>query len=155
MPLREALEKQAELVALLEGFQCSQISIGMRDSLIIDFGELEASAGGQHAGALILAIECPWRIDTPEVPVVGWEDDEEDVADLATVLIGATITEVEVRRPGYDLLIEFSNEHRMRVFPDCRAYYSDTLSAGALPWQLGGGGLSFTIQEPALDDFDI
>ncbi len=138
MPLREALEAQAELSTSLEGSNCSQVSIGRNDSLIIDFGELETTTDGQNAGALMLAIECPWRIDAPEVPVVGWEDDEEDIADLSTVLIGATVTAVEVRRPGFDLTVEFSNEHRLRIFPDCRAYYSDQMSAGALPWQLAG-----------------
>jgi len=37
--------------------------------------------------------------------------------------------------------ILFSNDRRLRVFPDCRAYFSDDMSGGALPWQVAGEGL--------------
>ena len=138
---REALQRQARLAALLDGTACSQVSLGVTDALILDFGDLEPNQDGQLAGSLILVVESPWRIDTPDLPVVGWDDDEEDIAHLVTALIGATAGGVEVRRPGFDLSIEFSNEHRLRVFPDCRAYFDEEMSGGALPWQLGGRGL--------------
>lgn len=142
MPTREALESQARHVEALAGLPCSQTSLGVADALIIDFGELEPNPDGQLAGSIVFVIECPWRIDGPERPAVGWEDDEEDVVQLSTALIGGIVEEVEVRRPGFDLSIQFSNGHRLRVFPDCRAYYSDEMSGGALPWQFAGRDLS-------------
>ena len=147
MAARQALVHQAELAQRLSGQTCTQVSIGVNDSLIFDFVEIQAAEGGQLSGELILAIDCPWRIDAPDVPVVGWEDAEEDIADLTTVLIGAAVTEVEIRRPGFDLFLQFSNEHRLRIFPDCRAYYHDELAAGALPWQLAGRALAAPTSE--------
>jgi hypothetical protein len=141
MAARAALEHQATLAQALTGMTCSQTSLGMADALIIDFGDLEVNAEGQLAGAVVFMAECPWRIDNPERPTVGWEDEEEEIAHLSTALIGGRVEEVEVRRPGFDLTLLFSNDHRLRVFPDCRAYYSDEMSGGALPWQLAGSGL--------------
>jgi hypothetical protein len=152
MATREALERQAELTSFLAGAVCSQVSIGADEALIIDFGELRETLDGQLAGSLVLVIECPWRIDAPEVPVVGWEDDEEDVAHLATVLIGATVEGLDVRRPGFDLSIDFSNQHRLRVFPDCRAYYHDELAGAALPWQLAGPAIPIAAHSGAIGD---
>ncbi len=135
---RAALERQAEIANRLSQMRCSQVSLGGEDMLILDFGDLSQSPGGQLAGALILSIECPWRIDSESVGVIGWQDDEEDVADFATVLIDARVEETEVRRPGYDLILRFSNDHTLHVFPDCRAYFDDELAGGALPWQFAG-----------------
>lgn len=147
MATREALVHQAEIATRLEGQACTQVSVGVHHSLILDFGELQPAEGDQLSGELILAIDCPWRIDAPDVPVVGWEDADEDIADLATVLIGAVVTEVEIRRPGFDLFLQFSNDHRLRIFPDCRAYYHDELASGALPWQIGGRALTESLRE--------
>jgi hypothetical protein len=141
VPAREALEKQAAFVDTLLGYACSQVSLGIGETLILDFGELEINPVGDLAGAIVLAVECPWRIDNPERPTVGWEDEEGDVAHHSTVLIAGIVDEVDLRRPGFDLTIGFSNGYRLRVFPDCRAYYSDGMSGGALPWQLAGRGL--------------
>lgn len=138
---RAALEAQAELANRLSGLACTQVSLGVAETLIVDFGELEPNDQDDLAGLLVLAVDCPWRIDGPDLPAVGWEDEEEDIAHFATVLIGATVEDIEVRRPGFDLILTFSHNHRLRVFPDCRAYYSDELSGGALPWQLAGRGL--------------
>ncbi len=154
MRFREALEIQAALAPKITSSICTQVSIGMAESLIVDLGDLAPVAGGQFAGEYVLAIECPWRIDAPEIPVVGWDDNEEDVADLATVLIGASVNELDVRRPGFDLTIQFSNEHRLRVFPDCRAYYVDEMSGGALPWRIGGRGIAEPPAQVILDDAD-
>ena len=138
---RAALEVQAELANRLSGISCTQVSLGVAETLIIDFGDLELNALGDLAGEFVLAVDCPWRIDGPDLPAVGWEDEEEEIAHFSTVLIGASVEEVEVRRPGFDLIVSFSNHHRLRVFPDCRAYYSDEMSGGALPWQLAGRDL--------------
>lgn len=153
MAAREALEKQARLIESLSGLVCSQTSLGMADALIIDFGELQPSPDGELAGELVFVIECPWRIDNPDRPTVGWEDEEEDIVHLSTVLIGGSVDDVEVRTPGFDLTIQFSNGFRLRVFPDCRAYYSEDLSGGALPWQVAGRALPPTGEiESILDD---
>lgn len=141
MPARRALERQARLADSLVGLTCSQTSLGAAEALILDFGELVSGPNGQRAGAVAFVAQCPWRIDTPERPAVGWEDEEEDIAHLSTALIGGTVEEVEVRRPGFDVTILFSNDRRLRVFPDCRAYFSDDMSGGALPWQVAGEGL--------------
>ena len=141
MAERPDLEHQAALIDCLFSTTCTQISLGVGDALIIDFGPLEESPSGDLSGEFILAIDCPWRVDGTDLPVVGWDDEEEEVASQGTVLIGAKVEEVEVRRPGFDLDVRFSNGHRLRVFPDCRAYYSEDMSGGALPWQVAGRGL--------------
>lgn len=155
MPTRKALELQASHAERLSGLTCSQTSLGVADALIIDFGDLQPSPDGQLAGAIILVIECPWRIDGSDRPVVGWDDDEEDVATLSTSLIGGMVEDVDLRRPGFDLTLQLSNGHRLRIFPDCRAYYSDELSGGALPWQLAGRGLDdLELPNPTGDNAD-
>ena len=130
------LEAQSILVDRLTSHSCTQVSLGAGDGLIIDFGDLEESDAGDLSGALVLAIDCPWRVDGANSPVVGWDDEEEEVASQATILIGAEVEEVDLRRPGFDLNVQFSNGHRLRIFPDCRAYYSEDMSGGALPWQI-------------------
>ncbi|CAN5617844.1 hypothetical protein BH23CHL2_BH23CHL2_24850 [soil metagenome] len=147
MPARAALEEQADLSTRLVGLPCTQVSLGIAETLIIDFGELEPGPDGQMTGAFVLAVDCPWRIDGHDLPAVGWEDEEEDIAHLSTVLIGGSVEEVEVRRPGFDLIVQFSSGHRLRVFPDCRAYYSDEMSGGVLPWQLVGRAALGALQE--------
>lgn len=149
MAAREALQTQAKLAEALSGLACSQTSLGVGDALIIDFGELRPNPGGELAGSIVFVAGCPWRIDDPDTPTVGWEDDEEDIANLSTVLIGGTVDEVDVRLPGFDLTLQFTNGYRLRVFPDCRAFYSDEMSGGALPWQVAGRDLPDT--EPVLD----
>ncbi len=147
MPVRQALEDQARLAAALEGLTCRQTALGIGDALILDFGELLPGPDGELAGAVVFVVECPWRIDNPDRPTVGWEDEEEDIAHLSSVLIGGAVDEVEIRRPGFDLTLQLSNGFRLRAFPDCRAYYDEELSGGALPWQFAGRDL------PSTDEF--
>ena len=135
---RAALEAQARLANFLEGLRCSQVSAGAEETLILDFGELSTSHTGDLVGVVVLLIECPWRIDSKESGLIGWEDDEDDILVAATALIGALVETVEVRRPGFDLILRFSNEHSLRVFPDCRAYFDDDLAGDVVPWQIGG-----------------
>lgn len=135
---RQALEHQARVSQQLQGMRCSQVSVGADEALILDFGTLREMPDGQMAGTLALAIECPWRIDSPETAVIGWEDDDEDIVQFATVLIDAAVDEVEIRRPGFDLILRFTNEHSLRIFPDCRAYYDDAPAGERLPWQIAG-----------------
>lgn len=132
------LEAQAEAVPQLRGMPCSQVSVGAEETLILDFGELHQMPDGQMAGDYALAIDCPWRIDSPETGVIGWEDPEEEIVDLARVLIDSAMTEYEIRRPGLDLILTFSNDHSLRIFPDCRAYFYEELAGDRLPWQLAG-----------------
>jgi hypothetical protein len=139
---REALDTQAAMAETLVGYACSQVSLGVADALILDFGDLELNPVGDLAGAIVLAVECPWRIDGSDQPAVGWEDEEEDIAHLSSVLIGGVVDEIDVRRPGFDLTIQFSHGYRLRIFPDCRAYYSDEMSGGAVPWQLVHRGVA-------------
>lgn len=132
------LEIQASSIPQLRGMRCSQVSIGPEESLILDFGDLHPMPDGQMAGDYALAIDCPWRIDSPETGVIGWEDPEEEIVDLARVLIDAAVREYEIRRPGFDLILTFSNDHSLRIFPDCRAYFYEELAGDRLPWQLAG-----------------
>jgi hypothetical protein len=135
---REALEAQARLAEFLPGMRCSQVSAGAAETLILDFGDLREVVTGDLTGSIILLIECPWRIDSPDGGLIGWEDEEDDILVAATAVIDATVESVEVRRPGFDLILRFSNEHSLRIFPDCRAYYDDALAGGVVPWQIGG-----------------
>lgn len=147
---REALEAQARLAEFLQGMRCSQVSAGAEETLILDFGELREAVTGDLTGSIILLIECPWRIDSEGVGLIGWEDEEDDILVAATALIDATVDSVEVRRPGFDLILRFSNEHSLRVFPDCRAYYDDELAGNVVPWQIGGEAIPPTLFTGAL-----
>lgn len=135
---RQALEHQATISQQLQGMRCSQVSLGTEEALILDFGTLREMPDGQMAGTLALAIECPWRIDSQETAVIGWEDEDDDVVQFATVLIDAAVEEAEIRRPGFDLILRFTNGHSLRIFPDCRAYFDDALAGERLPWQIAG-----------------
>lgn len=142
---RESLEAQARLAEFLRGMRCSQVSAGAEETLILDFGNLREVATGDLVGSVILSIECPWRIDSEGGGLIGWEDEEDDILVAATALIDAAVESVEVRRPGFDLILRFSNEHSLRVFPDCRAYYDDELAGGVVPWQVGGEAIPPTV----------
>lgn len=139
---RSLLESQAHLAANLQGMRCSQVSAGGDDRLVIDFGDLSRTESGEYAGAFHLLLECPWRIESGESVVCGWEDDDAEVVHLASVLIDATVVSTVVRRPGFDLTLAFSRGYTLTVFPDCRAYYLDELAGAAVPWRIGGDGLT-------------
>lgn len=136
--MREALERQAQLSRFLSGMRCSQVATDGDETLILDFGTLTESPDGELSGSLYLVLECPWRIDSAETVLVGWENEEDEIIHFASLLIGVEVASVEVRKPGFDLILRFRGGHTLRIFPDCRAYYHDDLSGNALPWQLGG-----------------
>lgn len=138
---RQLLDHQARLTGYLHGMRCSQVSSGGVDRLVIDFGELTRTISGEYAGSVYLLLECPWRIETPDHVVCGWEDDEEDILDRASILIDGTVVAAEVQRPGFDLTLAFSHGCVLKVFPDCRAYYRDDLAGEVVPWRVGGDGL--------------
>jgi len=135
---RKAFEAQSTLVEQLHGQRCSQVSIGEDDELILDFGELQQVGPGDFDGTLWLIVECPWRLETDDEVLCGWDDDEDQITECARHLIGLTVDATSVRRPGFDLTLTFSGGYRIQVFPDCLAYFSDDTTALTIPWYVGG-----------------
>lgn len=136
---RPALEHESSRAQHLQGRPCSQVALGADDTLIIDFGELRPIEGGDLSGELTLIIDCPWRLDSAELPLCGWHDDDDRIVTQLSQLIGAVIETAEVRRPGYDLILRFAGGYTLRLFPDLRAYYTDDEVAG--PWYVTGEAL--------------
>jgi hypothetical protein len=135
---RKAFDAQASLVERLHGQRCAQISIGEDDELILDFGELIQTGPGDFDGENWLIVECPWRLDDDDDVLCGWEDTDETIGATAHVLIGATLESSSVRRPGFDLTLNFDSKHRIRIFPDCVAYFTDDTTSLTIPWYVGG-----------------
>ena len=139
---REALERQARHTLLLQGYPCAQVSIGAGETLIVDFGALHPIREDELSGELALIIDCPWRLDAADAPLCGWHDDEDHIIQQAAHLIGAHVTSVEVRRPGFDLILRFDEGHILRLFPDLRAFYDAALAGESVPWYITGNALS-------------
>lgn len=138
---RKAVEGQAHLVQMLHGLRCSQISIGEDDELIIDFGELLQVAPGDHDGESWLIIECPWRLDSDDEVLCGWDDSDDTITTTIAELLDATLVTSQVRLPGYDLHLTFDTGEYplyLKVFPDCLAYFIDDTATVSIPWYAGG-----------------
>ena len=139
---RKAFDAQSQLVERLRGQRCVQVSLGEDDELIIDFGELIQSGPGDFDGESWLIVECPWRLDDSDEVLCGWEDTDEAIVARAHELIGGMLETIEVRRPGFDLTLTFDNNRRLKVFPDCVAYFSDDTDALSIPWYVGGKAIT-------------
>jgi hypothetical protein len=139
---RTAFEAQSQLVERLRGQQCSQVSLGEDDELILDFGTLNKTGPDEFDGELWLIVECPWRLEDADEVICGWEDTDDDITEGVHELVGAVLEETDVRRPGFDLSLIFASGHRMRIFPDCVAYYSDDTSSLTIPWYVGGSAIT-------------
>jgi hypothetical protein len=138
---RPALEQQAQHALHLQGYPCAQVSIGTGDTLIVDFGALHPIHEDELSGELALIIDCPWRLDDADEPLCGWHDDEDHIIHQVAHLIGARVESVELRRPGFDLILRFIEGHTLRLFPDIRAYYHDELAGESVPWYVIGAAL--------------
>lgn len=138
----KAFDTQAQHVEKLHGQRCAQISIGEDDELIVDFGELVQVGPGDFDGENWLIVECPWRIEDLEEALCGWEDSDETISATVHELIGATLLSSSVRRPGFDLTLIFDNNHQLKVFPDCVAYFTVDMSTLSLPWYVGGKAIT-------------
>ena len=135
---RQAFEAQTRMVEHLRDQRCSQVAIGEDDELIVDFGSLEQTGSGEFDGEAWLIVECPWRLESEDDVLCGWEDDEDAIAGLASIVIGQQVEEQTVRRPGFDLTLRFTGGYRLRVFPDCAGYDSDDTANFSIPWYVGG-----------------
>lgn len=138
---RTALEQESNYAQHLQGQACSQVSTGAGDTLIVDFGALQPVQAGELSGELALIIDCPWRLDSTDAPLCGWHDDDERAVTELSQLIGAAVESIEVRRPGYDLILRFAGGYALRLFPDLRAYYTDELAGESVPWYVTGDAL--------------
>ncbi len=139
---RQAVEAQTRLVERLVGQTCSQVAIGGDDELVIDFGELEQTGPGEFDGAAWLIVECPWRLESENEVLCGWENDEDEILERTSVLIGQQVEEPAIRRPGFDLTLRFTNGYRLRVFPDSVSYYTDDTASISIPWYVGGKAIT-------------
>ena len=142
---RPAFEAQARLVQRLTDQTCSQVAIGEDDELVIDFGNLEQTGPGEFDGEAWLIVECPWRLESESSVLCGWDDEDDEIPEKTSVLIGQQAEEPTVRRPGFDLTLRFTNGYRLRIFPDCVSYYTDDTASLSIPWYVGGEAVTETI----------
>jgi hypothetical protein len=132
-----ALDEQLQLALGLAGMACSQVSLASESALVLDFGELRLSKHGELSGSSWLVVDCPWRIDSQDTVLCGWDDEEDEAVEDASALVGSSVAEVAFRRPGYDLLLRFDNGCVLLAFPDCRAYFTEEMELPNLPWHVG------------------
>jgi hypothetical protein len=76
----------------------------------------------KYRGEYILYVEdCPWRLESTDSVIALWTDsnapDGPIIAGMQR-LIGHKIEQLEVLRPGLDLVIRFTNGLTLRIFPD-------------------------------------
>lgn len=138
---RKAVEAQIRLVQRLHGQRCSQIAIGEDDELIVDFGNLLQVAPGDHDGESWLIVECPWRLDSDDEVLCGWDDTDEAITTTIAELLDSTLVDSQVRLPGFDLRLTFDTGDYLlylKLFPDCLAYFIDDPTTLSIPWYAGG-----------------
>jgi hypothetical protein len=66
-------------------------------------------------------IECVWRLDSDKGIICGaWDDNSKKGKMLQGLnhLLGNQITRIIILEPAYDLIIEFSNSFKLKVFCD-------------------------------------
>ncbi len=73
-------------------------------------------------GEFVLYIEdCPWRLDGTDTVIASWTDDNSPQGPIMiglNDLIGQTVTQVTLTRPGMDLTLTFETGTTLRIFPD-------------------------------------
>lgn len=73
-----------------------------------------------HEGEYKLLVECDWRIERVERVIATYRDDVTPgglMHRTANSLVGNDISRIELRRPGHDLRIWFSDGALLSVFP--------------------------------------
>lgn len=69
----------------------------------------------------ILYIECVWRLDSNNKIICGaWDSNSKNGRMLKGLssIVGINIVNIEVIEPAFDLIIEFSNSHILKIFCD-------------------------------------
>lgn len=84
-----------------------------------------------YEGELGLLIECPWRVESTDVPICSWSDDS--VTDpletgLVEVLLDKTVETLEVTPPAMDLRLRLEGGLLLTVFCDAVASIEDNYS---------------------------
>lgn len=69
-------------------------------------------------GEVSLLVWCTWRLDSAERPVSSSDDTSENIERALNTLVGRTVLDVRIDRPGWDLHLTFSDGYVLRVFCD-------------------------------------
>lgn len=73
-------------------------------------------------GAYLLYVEdCPWRIEDSEAVLASWLDSNAPDGPIVVqmkALVDRVIEDVQLIRPGMDLVVYFSGGRVLRIFPD-------------------------------------
>ncbi len=130
------LDQFAEAVQSLVGKPCWNVLAGAVGSLAsLDIGaKVErdepmpfrntkmALESHKYRGEVVLYIEdCPWRLDGPDAVIASWTDSNAPQGPIVTglnQLVGQTIADAQITRPGLDLVLTFENGYVLRLFPD-------------------------------------
>lgn len=75
-----------------------------------------------YRGEYILYVEdCPWRIETTEAVIATWMDESTPGSPIDTSMrrfVDRTVDQIELMRPGLDLMLRFDIGQTLRIFPD-------------------------------------
>jgi hypothetical protein len=80
--------------------------------------EMHALSFREYEGEVAIYVWCAWRIDDFAMPVASWCDEEQKCVGALKSLSGATVEDVAISLPGFDLSLQFSNGFTLRVFCD-------------------------------------
>ncbi len=74
-----------------------------------------------YEGELSLYVTCAWRLRTTDQVLYGWTDAADDPAQLTSTLeqlVGKRVESVGIRRPAWDLTIQFEGGQILDIFSD-------------------------------------
>ena len=71
-----------------------------------------------YEGEANIVVWCTWRLDGPDAPVSSSDDTEEGIQAALEGLVGASIVDVIIERPAWDLRLLFAPFHRLSLFCD-------------------------------------
>lgn len=72
----------------------------------------------QFEGESNLLVWCSWRLDDPARPITSSDDSDGPLREGLSRLVNATVADVRIEMPGWDLRLAFANDLTLRVFCD-------------------------------------
>jgi hypothetical protein len=115
----------------LRGMRCWYVSCGGLDipSFSLAFGGMNprpvplrntfhSDDFRRNTGKVNLYVWCTWRLDSAAGPVTSSDDTEASIISGLGHLLSDTVESVDASLPGWDLSLQFSGRHTLRLFCD-------------------------------------
>lgn len=148
-----AFEAQESWLPAAIGMTCSAIELDEEEGLLsLLFGELFQGPDGTVEAERSISMLGVWRVEHADEIVAASGDvgDSEREARL-TRLVGKSLIQVEVSRPGFDLALVFAEDLTARCFPcDSIQYLEEPSEEGEVlvAWWVDGVGIPSDWEEP-------